>query len=67
MSGKFVEFHELLTKSFKDDKAEDISGVDDGKGNFVFKAVNNKTKKNLDIDKWGSASHIHERVRSGSP
>ena len=55
VSGKFVEFHELLKKSFKDDKAEDISGVDDGKGNFVFKAANNKIKKNLDIEKWCSA------------
>ena len=61
-SGKFVEFHELLKKSFKEEKCEDISGVDDGKGNFVFKATNNKIKKNIDIDKWCSAFHTFMSV-----
>ena len=41
-SGKFVEFHELLKKSFKEEKCEDITGVDDGKENFVLKATNNR-------------------------
>ena len=63
-AGEFIEFKDLLKKSFKSsEEAQKVSGMQEKDGTIALKLVQNQTQKSpLSIAQWSSAFHVFMSV-----
>ena len=64
IQGKYVEFHDLLKKSFKqqDESASHQFAIEEKDGFFALKAAKQARKPALSIQQWTSAYHTYMSV-----